>query len=65
MHVKIIELETNRVVVVVPVVLHAANYTSEWTEYFDEAWRAVVDDGDVDANERQRYRFELQNPNER
>jgi hypothetical protein len=62
MRVVIVELVSSSVVAVVPVVLQGANYIPDDKEYFDEAWRAVVEDGVVKASERQKHRFELHSP---
>jgi hypothetical protein len=62
MDVAIVKIETGRVVALVPVNIHGANYTPHEKDYFDEAWRAAVEDGLVDADEHQLHRFELRGP---
>lgn len=39
------------------VILGGMNYTPSEKEAFDEAWKAAVDDGAVDAESRHKYEF--------
>jgi hypothetical protein len=59
MQVIIIEKATSKVVAQVPVTLGGIDYTPSEAEWFDEGWRAAVEDNLVNANERAKYRFEF------
>jgi hypothetical protein len=44
----------------VPVSLKGMNYTPTEAEWFDQGWQAAVEDNLVNANERAKYRFEIE-----
>jgi len=60
MQIIIIEKSTNRVVATVPVALGGVNYVPADSEWFDQAWKAAVEDNLVDAHQRGRYSFDFE-----
>ena len=60
MQVIIIEKATSKVAARVPVSLKGMNYTPTEAEWFDQGWQAAVEDNLVNANERAKYRFEIE-----
>jgi hypothetical protein len=59
MEVSIIENETAKVAASYTINLGGLNYTPRDEEYFSEAWRCAVEDGIVDADNRSKYSFRL------
>jgi hypothetical protein len=57
--VSIIELETERLVGTYLIRLGGLNYTPSDDEFRTEAWKCAVEDGVVNADERDNYRFHL------
>jgi len=57
MQVTIVEKETGKLVGIYGVSLRGPNYEPLNEEYFAEAWRCAVNDGDVDADRRAEYSF--------
>lgn len=59
MNVMIIEIDSGKVVAIVPVILRGLNYHPSEQEYFSAAWESVVEDGAVDSKSRADYTFRL------
>ncbi len=57
--VSIVEYETGKVIATYPVDEAGQNYTPGDEEYFSHAWKCAVDDGIVDADDRAKYSFRL------
>jgi hypothetical protein len=55
--VAVIESKTRKVVARHTLHLEGLNYTPSDREYFDAAWQAAVDDGDVKDADRAKYTF--------
>lgn len=61
MEVTIAEKQTGKVVVKYTINLQGHNYTPSDEEYFSEAWRCAIEDGEVDVNSRPKYSISLSN----
>ena len=59
MEVEIIEIKTGEVACRYTINLRGLNYTPTQDEYFSEAWKCAVEDGEVDADSRDKYGFNL------
>ena len=59
MEVEIIEIKSGKVVCKYTINLRGLNYTPTQDEYFSEAWKCAVEDGEVDADSRDKYGFNL------
>ena len=55
----IIEIKTEKLVGTYPIRLDGLNYTPSEDEFRTEAWKCAVEDGVVNADEREKYRFHL------
>ncbi|MCZ6854031.1 MAG: hypothetical protein O7G86_08930 [Gammaproteobacteria bacterium] len=60
MKVAIINKETGEVVGIYDIVEGGLNYTPTKKDYYSRAWKIAVADGDVDADERDKYTFSIQ-----
>ena len=56
----IIDTKTQKVIGSFPVVVGIYGQDLSEKDYFNEAWKCAVDDGLVDANNRQGYSFLIQ-----
>jgi len=59
MHVIIVETKTGKVVGRYSITVGSLNEATTEENYFSEAWDTAVEDGDVDANDRDKYSFRL------
>ena len=57
--VAVINKETGKVVGIYEIVEGGLNYTPTKEDYYSTAWKTAVADGDVDADERDKYEFSL------
>ena len=63
MIVVITEASTGKLRAEVPVLSHNVDGTAVLKEQlFEDAWRSAVEDGSVDVNERENYKFTLTQP---
>lgn len=61
MLITIIEVKTQKVIGIFPVVLGIYGQDQTEQDYFNEAWACAVDDGLVDSENRSKYVFSIQN----
>jgi len=57
--VEIREMATGKVRTTVPVSLRGLDYTPSEVDWFNEGWRAAVEDKCVSAEDRAKYEFRL------
>lgn len=62
MYVQIFETQTNKLVTQIPVILNGLNYPTSEQDYFNETWKAAVEDNIVIQNRRDKYWFKLVRP---
>ena len=59
MKILIIEKETGNAIGTYPVNMRGLNYTPSIGESYSLAWKSAVAEGDVDADERDKYTFRV------
>jgi hypothetical protein len=59
MDVHIIEVKTGKLAAAIPINLAEQNHIPSEPEFFATAWRAAVEDSNVDPARRDDYRFRL------
>ena len=60
MLVSIIEKESRKVIASYPVVVEGPKHEITDADYWAEAWRCAVKDGEVQAGQKHKYRFQNQ-----
>ncbi len=59
MEVTIVEIESQKFVCSYTINIAGQNYIPPEEEYISQAWKCAVDDGDVDADSKEKYEFRL------
>lgn len=56
-NIRVIEKDSGLLVAIIPVVLQSFNSKVTNDDYFEEAWKCVVEDKLADANDKLKYTF--------
>lgn len=57
--VQVIDKKTGKVVAKYPISLRGENYSPADEEYFEEAWKAAVEDAAVQAEDKEKYSLDF------